>query len=54
MTRNQMITKLALEIATQAIESDKIGIDLSWLDTSQLLRTIEENMKPKEKWEEEH
>lgn len=54
MTRNQMVAKLALEIAIQAVESDKIGVDLSWLDTDKLLKTIEENMKPKSKWEEEH
>lgn len=54
MTRNQMIVKIALEIATQAIESDKINIDLSWLDTGKLLESIEEDMKPKKDWENEH
>lgn len=54
MTRNQMIAKIAIEIATQAIESDKINVDLSWLDTGKLLESIEENMKPRIKWDEEH
>ncbi len=54
MTRNQMAVKIALEIATQAIESDKINIDLSWLDTDKLLESIEEDMKPKKDWENEH
>ena len=54
MTRNQMIAKIALEIATQAIESGKINVDLSWLDTDRLLESIEENMLPKNKWESEH
>ena len=39
MTRNQMIAKIALEIATQAIESGKINVDLSWLDTDRLLES---------------
>ena len=54
MTRNQMIAKIALEIATQAIESGKYSIDLSWLDTEKLLETVEQDMKPMSKWEEEH
>lgn len=54
MTRNQMISKIALEIAIQAVESDKMGIDLSWLDTDKLLKSIEENMKPIKNWDEEH
>jgi cell division inhibitor SulA len=54
MTRNQMIAKIALEIATQAIESGKYSVDLSWLDTEKLLETVEQDMKPMGKWEEEH
>jgi len=54
MTRNQMIAKIALEIATQAVESGKYSVDLSWLDTERLLETVEENMQPRSKWEEEH
>lgn len=54
MTRNQMIAKLVLEIATQAVESGRVSIDLTWLDAAQLLNTIEEDMNPKNKWEEEH
>lgn len=54
MTRNQMIAKIALEIATQAVESGRINVDLTWLDTAELLNTIEEDMSPKNKWDEEH
>lgn len=54
MTRNQMIAKIALEIATQAVESGRFNIDLTWLDTTELLDRIEEDMKPKNKWDEEH
>jgi hypothetical protein len=54
MTRNQMIAKIALEVATQAVESGKINIDLTWLDTIRLLQSIEEDMKPKKDWDNEH
>jgi hypothetical protein len=54
MTRNQMISKISLEIAIQAIESDRTNIDLSWLDTDKLLKSIEEDMKPIKNWDDEH
>lgn len=54
MTRNQMIAKVALEIATQAVQSGKTNIDLTWLDVERLLELIEEDMLPIKKWENEH
>jgi hypothetical protein len=44
MTREQAIAALALEIATQAIQSGNIDMDLSWLDIDRVLRNLEESL----------
>ena len=54
MTRNQMIARIALEVATQAIESGNINVDLTWLSIDNLLKSIEKEMKPKKDWDNEH
>jgi hypothetical protein len=54
MTRNQMTAKIAIEIAIQAIESGNINVDLTWLNTDKLLKSLEEDMKPKKEWDKEH
>ena len=37
-----MRAKIALFIARQAIESGNVDIDLSWLSTDEIMKTIEE------------
>lgn len=43
MKRSKMVEIMALTIATQAIESGNVDIDLTWLDTDKLLEMMENN-----------
>jgi len=41
MKRSDMITRIALNIAHQAISNGNVDTDLSWLDAEKLLSEIE-------------
>lgn len=42
MKRSEARAKIALCIARQAIESDNIDVDLSWLSTDEVLQCMED------------
>lgn len=42
MKRSEMRAKIAFCIAGQTIESGNVDIDLSWLSTDEIMKTIEE------------
>lgn len=42
MKRSEMVVIMSLTIATQAVESGNVDIDLTWLDTDKLLEMMEQ------------
>jgi len=42
MKRSEMVMKMSLHIARQAIHAGKVDLDLSWLNTNDLLGLMEE------------
>jgi hypothetical protein len=43
MKRSEMVVLMSLTIATQAVESGNVDMDLTWLDTDKLLEMMEQN-----------
>ena len=42
MKRSDMVRKMALHIARQSVHAGKVDLDLSWLNTDDLLGLMEE------------
>ena len=43
MKRSEMVVLMSLTIATQAVESGNVDMDLTWIDTDKLLEMMEKH-----------